>query len=728
MSASEDADSPNEFSHVPERLRGLVDLSYNLWWSWHPEAKVLFKSLNKQAWAESHHNPVRMLRDIPPEFLYRAEKNPGYLRRYDIIMESFRAYLQSHSGWFQARFPEHRQLTIAYFSMEYGLHHALPFYAGGLGFLAGDHLKECSDLAIPLVGVGFMYSGGYLHQHISPDGLQESIQEDFDWDSAPIHRVRTAAGDQMVVRVPCNDPPIYVAVWRVDVGRVPLYLLDTDIPENDPANRVISQRLYTANPEERIRQEIVLGIGGRKVLSDLGVSFSAIHLNEGHPAYAVLEGIREQVELGVPFATALENERDTTVFTTHTPLPAGTDIFDNNLVDHYFQAYYSSLGIDREQFLDLGRYPGDPDRFNMSALAFRISHHHNGVSRRHAEVTREMWRSLWPGKALNEIPIDAITNGVHIPTWQNPRIGALIDQVLGTVDPRWMEDPDDLVIWELVDEIPDRHLWETHMRLKIKLFNRIRERKRMKWALHQDSPSNLIAEALLLNPSTLTIGIARRFSAYKRADLLFQDPARLCRIMNNPWYPVQFIFAGKAHPADNEGKHIIQRIYQFAQRPECEGRIAFVEDYGEQTAQYLVHGVDVWLNTPLPPLEACGTSGMKAALNGVLNLSILDGWWIEGFNEENGWAFGGGPHHGNRNATDADALYTLLEQKVIPLYYDTNMDGVPVGWVRMMKNSIKSVTPRFCTRRMVKEYVEKYYPSLLTAATKKAGCLVGKSG
>lgn len=703
---------------IPERVSGLADLAYNLWWSWHPEARILFKQINNHAWRESIHNPVKMLRDIPDSFLNKVASNPEYLRRYDISMDRFNRYMTARNGWFSEKYPSSRSLTIAYFSAEYGLHHSLPLYAGGLGFLAGDHLKECSDLGIPMVAVGFMYSQGYLHQRILPDGWQDNFWENLDRDAAPVSRVMTPSGKQLVIEVPHIAPSIYVAVWRVDVGKVPLYLLDTDIPENNHSNRAIASRLYTGDKEQRLVQEIVLGIGGRKVLSEMGIGFSAVHLNEGHSTFALLERIREYVEEeGLSFSEALSRVRGTSVFTTHTPLAAGNDIFPHSLMDKYFSEFYPALDIDRETFLELGRNPGDPaGGFNMAACALKLTAFHNAVSRRHGSVSRQMWHHLWPDLPLEKVPIDTITNGVHIPTWLNPRMESLLSTAISPVSPHWQYEHDDPSIWELVDEIPDQKLWSLHLWLKAKLFSRIRERKRRRWASLLKEPINLVADGLMLNTSVLTIGFARRFSAYKRADLIFHDIDRLKRIVTNRWLPVQIVFAGKAHPNDTEGKEILQRIYRHALAPEFEGRIAFVEDYGEQTAQYMVHGVDVWLNNPLPPMEACGTSGMKAALNGVLNFSIRDGWWLEGYNGKNGWAFGGGGGSPVRDAQDAAELYYILEKEIIPLYYSTSLDGIPHGWVQMMKESIKSIAPRFSSRRMVKEYVDRYYPSLLTCA------------
>jgi starch phosphorylase len=504
---------------------------------------------------------------------------------------------------------------------------------------------------------------------------------------------------QLIIRVPFIHPPIFVAVWRVDIGTIPLYLLDTDISKNDPENRMISSRLYTGENEQRLRQEIVLGIGGSYVLDILGIRPTIIHLNEGHPAFALLERIREYVADKMSFEEAATHVQNATIFTTHTPVPAGHDIFTYALMDKYFDQYYSLLGTDRETVLKLGYAPHDPPEvFNMTAFALKMSAFRNGVSKRHGEVAREMWQQIFPGSHPDTVPISHITNGVHVPTWLDPKMELLLNRYFSPTCPE--------------------ELWAVHIQLKRKLVNRIREHKRRKWVSESTDPTNVVSGGALLDPNALTIGFARRFSTYKRADLIFQDLERLKRLVNNRWRPVQFIFAGKAHPADDDGKRIIQKIYRYAHQQDFGSRIAFVEDYGEQMAQYLVHGVDVWLNNPLPPLEACGTSGMKASLNGVLHLSILDGWWGEGYNSVNGWVFGDTVSGQNRNWSDANQLYNILERNVVPLYYTLSNDGFPLMWVKMMKEAIKSTAPRFSARRMVKEYVRRGYdPALTFAAT-----------
>ena len=716
----------DRFAHVPERIFGLVDLAYNLWWSWHSSATVLFKQLNRAEWKLSGHNPVKMLLETPPRFLERAAKNPEYLRRYDIIMLRFQQYMEPTTSWFAQHYPGRMPLTIAYFSSEFGLHHSLPFYAGGLGILAGDHIKAASDLGLPMVAVGFMYAEGYLHQHMEANGWQKNIAEILDRDAAPILRVLDDDGKQLVVQVPLIDPPIYVAVWKVQVGRVPLYLLDTHIDKNLPENRSISHRLYLTELECRLRQELVLGIGGRKVLHTLGVDYSAMHLNEGHSAFALLERLRERLEAGLPPEEARERVRGTSIFTTHTPVPAAHDVFPEDLMAKYFRNYCPSLGLDWDEFMALGEDPHNPGAgFNMTAFALRMSLFHNAVSKRHGEVARKMWQPLWPDLPAEEVPIDAITNGVHLPTWLNHRIEALLDRYMDPIYPNWREDYDNPIVWEVVDEIPNNELWSEHQWLKMKLFARIRERKRRKWADHHGGPENLAAEGLMLDTTALTIGFARRFAEYKRADLIFEDLDRLDRIVNNRWRPVQFIFAGKAHPADERGKRILQKIYQYAQDPRFGGRIAFVEDYDEQVARYMVHGVDVWMNTPIPLMEACGTSGMKAGMNAVLNLSVLDGWWVEGYNGRNGWAFEGHTPHGENNRADANTLYDLIENEIAPLYYSRTMDDVSHKWVRMMKESIKSIAPQYCSLRMLKEYITNYYPSVCMYAAEPERPMVG---
>jgi len=705
-------DIKDYFPNLPEKISGLGQLAFNLWWCWHPAARILFKRLDREVWKDAFYNPVKVLKILPRERLEKAAADEDFLRHYDQVLAKFPREMEAQVCWFTENVTGTACLPIAYFSLEYGLHRSLPFYAGGLGFLAGDHLKECSDLGLPLVAVGFMYPDGYFRQKIRVDGWQDSADETLDRDAAPITRVLDDTGNQLVIQVPFIPTSIHVAVWQVKVGRISLYLMDTALDSNDPAIRRISDHLYISDREQRLLQEIVLGIGGSEVLKALGIQHSILHMNEGHPAFVLLERIRERLEGGMEYEKALQQVKSTSVFTTHTPVPAGHDVFSFDLMEKYFGNYYPQLGLSREAFFQLGQSPSDPNAgFNMTAFALRMSDYRNGVSKKHGEVARRMWQFLWPDKPVEQIPIDYVTNGVHVPTWIEPKMELLLNQYLG---PDWLDNHDDPKTWDGVDSIPDRELWQVHFWLKRKLIDRIREAVRQRW-VEERADYIVPAGGTLLDPTALTIGFARRFATYKRADLIFFDLPRLAKILNNLWRPVQIIFAGKAHPADDQGKRMLQRVFNFARDPDLGGRIAFVEDYGEQLAQYLVHGVDVWLNNPLPPLEACGTSGMKASLNGVPNLSILDGWWLEGFSGDNGWAFGG-EDVPNRDAQDAAAIYDILEQKVVPLYYSADEEGIPREWVKCMKAAMKSTAPAFSARRMVKQYSLKFYQEALKSS------------
>jgi glycogen phosphorylase len=697
------------FPHLPERLAGLEELAENLWWSWNPGARMLFKALDRQAWKESGHNPDKMLRELPRELLEKAGADADYIRRFDEVMAVFHRTMQKKTCDLLDPFSSDHKLAVAYFSAEYGLHRSLPFYAGGLGFLAGDYLKECSDLCVPLVAVGFMYPDGYLRQQVRDDGWQADLVEPLEREAAPISRVMDKEGRQLVVTVPLTDPPIHVAVWKVAVGRVSLYLMDTDVESNSPWNRGITARLYAGDLEQRLRQEIVLGIGGPTVLKTLGIDHYLLHLNEGHAAFALLERIRGHLQSGNDFATARRKVIDSTIFTTHTPVPAGHDVFPFQMIGTYFDSYWPALGLDRDAFINMGIHPEQPAAgFNMTAFALRLSGCRNAVSKRHAEVSRKMWRSLWPNLPENQVPIDYVTNGVHVPTWIEPKIKLLLDTYLGA---DWLARHDDPAIWQRIDTIPATELWQTHYWLKVKLIDAIRERARLRWTDGGGSSSVMLAGGAFLDPSVLTIGFARRFATYKRALLIFQDLERLKKHFRDRWRPIQIVFAGKAHPADDPGKVVLQNLINLSRDPRIGGRVAFVEDYGEQLAQYLVHGVDVWMNTPLPPFEACGTSGMKAALNGVPHLSLLDGWWEEGFNGKNGWAVDHDATAENPDGHDAEKIYDLLENQIIPIYYKVSDNGIPIQWVRLMKETMKSAAASFSARRMVKQYVEKFYSS-----------------
>lgn len=699
------------FSNLPERLRGLERLSYNLWWSWHRQARELFPALDLQAWRESDHNPLKMLALLPQETLERAARDRDFLANYDAVMAQFDADIASHTGWFTSEYGKVKA-PLAYFSAEYGFHHSLPLYAGGLGVLAGDYIKECSDLAIPVVAVGLIYSRGYLSQKIRDDGWQEDNETILDRSDDPVTLVLGPDNQPLKVRVPFFNPPVDVLVWRADIGRVPVFLLDTELDSNQPWDRAIAHRLYTTDPEQRLRQEIVLGIGGMHVLRALGIEPAAVHINEGHPGLAFLERARTLVEQGSTFRDAVAKIRDTSVFTTHTPLSAGTDVFPFPLIEKYFSSHYQEFGTDRDGLLSLGTNPLNPDAgFNMTVFALRMSKFCNAVSKKHGEVARAMWQAVWPELKEKDVPIAGITNGVHLTTWMDPLwLQPLFDEYVG---PNWERDQDQTKIWQGVDKIPDEKLWHTRLRLKILLIDEINERARVLWQNKEARAESVIAFGALLDPEILTLGFARRFTSYKRPDLILQDLERLKRLLINPLQPVQIIFAGKAHPSDVGGAQLIQKVFNLAKNPEFAARIAFVEGYDQHMATQMVRGVDVWLNNPLPPLEASGTSGMKAGANGVPSLSILDGWWLEGYNGANGWAFGDNPVDGDRTAADADSLYRLLEEKIVPMYYTRSDDEIPHEFVGVMKAAIKSVAPEFSAMRMAKEYVQQFYVDAL---------------
>ena len=695
---------------LPPRIGRLADLAYNLWWSWHPQARELFAAIDQTLWSLTAHNPVKLLREVKPERFTALAQDPAFLRRYDAAMMAFDADLTTPDTWLAHSAPELLRTPIAYFSAEFGIHSSLPIYGGGLGILAGDHCKEASDLGVSLVGVGFMYPQGYFHQRLSVDGRQEAVYEYLDRAEAPLTPAFTPEGQRCLVVVPIDERQIYVQVWHVRVGRASLYLMDTDVEENAPWDRELSARLYGGDLEMRILQEIILGIGGIRVLRALGITPRVWHLNEGHAAFVTMERAREFVAAGMSFPEAMAEVQRTTVFTTHTPVPAGHDAFSFLLIDRYLHNFWRQLGIDRDRFLALGYYR-EPwgEVFHMTVLALHMTGWRNAVSKTHGEVSRRMWQNLWPNTAVEQVPISSVTNGVHTPTWIAPELDQLYGRYLG---PDWVKHHDSPALWRRVYDIPDEELWRVRVQLKHKLMSFIRERARDLWRKEHRDPVQVLASGALLDPEALTLGFARRFATYKRATLLLQDLARLQAIMQDRWRPVQIIFAGKAHPADEPGKHLIHQVYVLAKEYNLAGQIAFVEDYDMHVAKFLVQGVDVWLNNPVPPLEASGTSGQKAALNGVPNLSVADGWWAEGYNGRNGWRIDAADSPTDptgRDLSDARSLYQLLEKEIVPLYYQRDSDGVPRDWIQIVKEAICSITPVFSARRMVKEYVERFY-------------------
>ncbi len=701
---------PANFS-LPKRIDRLGELVYNMWWTWNPDSQRLFINIDRQLWESVDHNPILFLRKVERARLNAMTNNRFYLDFYDRIMRAYDQYMQGQDTWFSQTYPELRNRPIAYFSMEYGLHEIFPIYAGGLGVLSGDNVKEASDLGLPFVAVGLYYSEGYFKQRITEDGWQEASYVPHPLEDLPILPILDENDQLVTVTIELPGREVSARIWEIHVGRVPLYLMDTNIPENSPADRMLSSRLYSSDPEMRISQEILLGIGGMRALRILGYNPKVFHMNEGHSAFLVLERIRELVAGGRSFEDAAELVRKSNIFTTHTPVPAGNDEFPLWLVDKYFSNLWVELGLTRDQFIDLARNKVSwGDVFSMPVLALRNSSYRNAVSELHGRVARKMWHFLWAEKREEDVPIIHITNGIHTDTWLARRLGHLYDRYLGE---NWRAHLDDPEIWEQIMNIPDDQLWAVRRHLKRKLVAYISERARQQWLRGETHPIQTLASGVLLDPYALTIGFARRFAPYKRANLVLHDLDRLLSLLNKPGCPLQIIFAGKSHPDHEGGKLLIQEVYRVVKRSEAGGRLVFLDDYDMNLARYLIQGVDVWMNTPRRPNEASGTSGQKAALNGVLNFSVLDGWWREGYNGKNGWAIGEDKDYDNpdeQDKADAKSLYDILENEIIPLYYlERNSDGLPGDWLARMKESIRTLAPQFSMRRMVKEYLDRMY-------------------
>ncbi len=710
---SETIHSTESGVYLPRPLRRLFDVAKNYWWTWTPDRLGVFRDMDPSLWTSCAHNPVLILQRISYLRLTQLSTDPWYINQVENLVRNFDNYMTQTETWASRSMPGYDlKRPVAYFSAEFGLDESLPTYSGGLGCLAGDHLKSASDLGVPLVAVGLLYREGYFHQRLDSNNWQVEYYTRSDFHNLPVTLMCDEHGEAVTIEVEVRNRAVKVQAWRVDVGRVPLYLLDTDREDNEAVDRWITGHLYGGNQDTRISQEIVLGIGGVRMLRKLGITPSVFHMNEGHAAFLLLERLREEVAEGHDWSTAGENVRQGCVFTTHTPVPAGHDAFSPDLMDTFFSTYWPQLGLDRKTFLALGakRVEDLWDNFNMTVLALRYSRTANGVSEKHGEVSREMFQVLYPGKSVDDVPIGYITNGVHCRSWLAPLYWEMYDRYLGT---GWEENMSDPEVWAKVDLIPDAELWWKHEALRERLvaFTRDRVAQCRRFRNEGEGWAN---QALtdLLDPNILTIGFARRFSTYKRANLIIQDPDRALAIFTNPERPVQLILAGKAHPKDEEGKRLIQKVMEWARHPKLVNRVAFVEDYDIYTGRKLVQGVDVWLNNPRRPLEASGTSGEKVAFNGGLNLSVLDGWWIEGYNGKNGWAIGeemGGHDIAAQDYHDAQSLYHLLENEVIPLFYDRDEQGVPHNWVAWMKESIKTLAPQFNTDRMVAEYVCNIY-------------------
>ncbi|MCA9026463.1 MAG: alpha-glucan family phosphorylase [Planctomycetaceae bacterium] len=690
----------------------LSELSQNLWWSWQPEVTSIFREIDPPLWSSLSHNPVLLLREYDADKLEVRAREEVLHSRINWAYRRWQEYMDSHNTWGDVHAGVLGHRPAAYFSAEFGLHESLRIYSGGLGVLAGDHLKSASDLGIPLVGVGLFYHEGYFSQSVDETGWQQEAYSNVDPTTLPLKKVMTEQGEPVIISVETRHGSIYACVWQLDVGRVPLYLLDTNIKQNSEEDRQLTARLYGGDQRTRIRQEIMLGIGGVRALAALGITPRVMHMNEGHSAFAPLEVIRMRMKRdGLSFDDALRETAASGVFTTHTPVPAGHDRFDGGLIDEHVGPLAEELGIYHEGLMGLGRV--DPQNVNesfcMTVLAFKTSRRANAVSNLHGVVSRRMWRSLWPWRSEEEIPIGHITNGVHVPTWLASQMRVLYDRVLPE---KWYLRTGESRVWNGIDNLTPGELWETHQSLKNRLIVYARRRLTHQAERYGRTAKEIDQLQSYLDPRTLTIGFARRFAPYKRADLVMRDLDLLEKLVNDIEKPVQFIFAGKAHPADDHGKAILQRIVRMTQEPHFKGKVVFLEDYDINLGRHLVQGVDVWLNNPRRPLEASGTSGQKVVLNGGLNLSILDGWWAEAFDGQNGFAIGTGQIHANQeiqDERDGDDLIRVLEDEVIPVYYDRDHDDLPQEWIRRMKRSVRTLGWRFNADRQVMDYVRETY-------------------
>ncbi len=697
---------------LPEALEPLRRVATDLHWAWAHDAIALLRRLDDELWEQSGHNPVAMLGIVSQDRLDEAAADPAFLAHLDRVATSFDRYRQRENTWFQRTHGDDNGLLVAYCSAEFGLTECLSIFAGGLGILAGDHLKSASDLGIPLVGVGLLYQEGYFRQRLNQAGWQQEHYIQNDVHNLPVQQERNGDGEPVSIEVPFPDRSVKAYVWRADVGRVTLYLLDTNHPENDEADRAITRQLYGGDGENRLRQEIVLGIGGVRALDAVGVEPTVFHMNEGHSAFLVLEYIRTLMESeGMDFAAAREAAAGI-VFTTHTPVPAGHDYFSPELIQRYLGHYATAVGIGIDDLLAMGRKDpsDDAEEFCNTVVGLRSAATSNGVSSLHGAVSRQMWQKLWPELPVDEVPIGSVTNGVHFESWISMELKELYDRYLG---PEWTDEPAETTVWSRAASIPPAELWRTHQLRRDRLVSFTRRRLAESLASRGAPQSEIDIADVVLDPNALTIGFSRRFATYKRATLLLRDPDRLTSILNNSERPVQIIYAGKAHPRDDEGKELIRSIIDLTRRrPDLRRRLVFIADYDMAVTRSMVQGSDVWLNTPVRPLEASGTSGMKAAANGVLNLSTLDGWWDEAYEPDVGWAIGRRETYTDDKARDdfeAHALYDLLEREVVPLFYERGVDGLPRRWIERMQASSEKLNSQYNTHRMVREYTERYY-------------------
>ena len=693
-------------SNVPAELSKLEELAHNMWWSWNHDARSLFRSLDKTLYEDCHQNPVMLLERISFEKMEKLAKDKALLKKMNEVYDEFRAYMDVE--------PDKSRASVAYLCMEYGLNQVLKIYSGGLGILAGDYLKEASDSNVDMCAVGFLYRYGYFTQTLSMDGQQIANYEAQNFGSLPIEQQLNEDGTPMVVDVPYMNYHVHAYVWRVNVGRIKLYLLDTDNEMNSEFDRSITHSLYGGDWENRLKQEILLGIGGVLTLQKLGIKKDVYHCNEGHAALCNVQRLVDYVHEGMSFTMALELVRASSLYTVHTPVPAGHDYFDESLFSKYMSGYPQMLGISWDEFIGMGRMNPDDhsERFCMSTFACNTSQEVNGVSWLHGEVSKKMFAGIWKGYYPEESHVGYVTNGVHFPTWCANEWRQLYAKHF---DKNHLYDQSNQTIWEAIYNVSDEEIWKTRMTLKTKLVDYIRQQFRESWLKNQGDPSRVVNLIEKINPNALLIGFGRRFATYKRAHLLFTDLERLAKIVNNPDRPVQFLYTGKAHPADGAGQGLIKKIYEISQRPEFLGKIIFLENYDMQLARRLVSGVDIWMNTPTRPLEASGTSGEKAEMNGVINLSVLDGWWLEGYREGAGWALTEKRTYQNQEyqyQLDAATIYTLLENEIMPLYYDQNAKGYSPGWIKVIKNSIAQIAPHYTMKRQLDDYYSKFYNKL----------------